>query len=68
MFNTGQYFAQTETRGTVASRMYLDVLKPVYYHAGKFETTRFRYLQQQGFKPESMLVKQPKLINQLRDF
>jgi hypothetical protein len=68
MFNTGQYFAKTETLGIVASRMYIDVLKPVYFHAGQFESRRFRHVQQQGFRPESMLVKQPKLINQLRDF
>jgi hypothetical protein len=68
MFNTGQYFAKTETLGTVANRMYLDVLKPVYYHAGKFETNRFRILQRRGFRPEGTLIKQPRLINQLRDF
>jgi hypothetical protein len=68
MFNTGKYFFETSSRGTVASRMYRHILAPDYFHAGKFETMRTRNVQVLGFRPDGALVKQVKSMHLLKDF
>jgi hypothetical protein len=68
MFNTGQYFFKTSSRGTVASRMYHHILTPDYFHAGKFETMRTRDVQNRGFRPGGALVKQVRSMHLLKDF